>query len=140
MTTNRLGLGVRFYRIRFSATGSFLSYNGNRSLWPKNIFYKKSGFTDHRSPSRFIPTDRSVFKPYLQLTIIVVPFGNILRQPCPDSTNLDRFGTCHLTHNIYIMHTTIYNWTQTFHEISVHVPHCTFTLLIEIHTHDQGLT
>src|SRR5690606_22173147 len=119
MITYRLGLGVRFDRVRFSSTRSFLGHNGNRPLWSKNILYKKSGFTDHRSPSSFVPTDRSIFEPNLQLTIIIVALWDIFRQSSANSTYLNRSRTCHLAHYIYIMYTAIHNGTQAIHDITV---------------------
>src|SRR5690606_28353838 len=111
--------------------------NGNRSFWPKNIFYKESRLTHHRPPSRFIPTDRSIFKPNLKLAIIIVVNRNILSESSANRRNRDWFRSRHLAHHINVMYPTIHDGTQTFHEIAMDIPHIALTLLIEIHPHDE---
>src|SRR5262249_11980650 len=118
-------------------TPCIFSYNRYRPFWPDHILYKKSGFTDHRSPTRLIPSYRTIFKTDLQLPVIVIAFGYLFGQPGAKSIYLHRFRTGHLAHHIYIMYATVNNGTKAFHQVAMQRPHFTATLLVKVHAHHQ---
>ena len=134
----RFGFGVRVYIVRFSCPCCLFGHNGYAALWSNHIFNKKGSFTHHRSPSCFIPSYRTISKANLQLAIIIIICRNIFSQARANGIDLYRFRAGHLTHHINIMHATIYNRTEAFHQVAVNIPHLAVALLIEVHAHHQG--
>src|SRR5690625_1044178 len=49
------------------------------AFWPHHIFYKISLLTDHGPPSGLVPSDRSIVKTDLKLTIVVLIFVDFIR-------------------------------------------------------------
>ena len=139
MTSQGFRLRMRIHRIRLPGAPGLLRHDRYRPPRPYHIFYKKRRFAHHRPPSSLVPSDRPVFKPDLQLSVIVITGRDIFGEPGADGADLYRPGSRHLAHYIDIMHAAIHYRAETFHEIAMHRPHPAMALLVQVHAHHQRL-
>ena len=83
------GMGIHI--VRLASVTRVFSHNRHAPFGANYVFHEKGRFTHHWSPTRFIPTDGTVFKPNLQLSVIVIIGGNLVGHSGTNGTDPNGF-------------------------------------------------